>query len=308
MNLSTRQLKAFLTLVEERNFTRAAQRSHLTQPAFSAVIQSLEEGVGVKLFDRSTRRVELTAEGRHFLRSAPRLVNGMESLVAAMREFEAKRRGKVAVAALPSLAAGWLPKIFAGFAYRYPGVSLSLHDALLEPCLQKVREGEVDFALAAKGRDMSALVADPLCEDLFYLVCRRDHALAEASAIDLEMLSEERMIHLGKGSSIRQSLTTNADLSRLKTTLEVDHLATVTGLILAGLGVSLVPGMTLFHFRHPDLRIVPLTADCEIRRTLYLVRRANRGLSQAATAFHEMLTQDRDSLAPGKPLIIREMS
>lgn len=296
MNLSARQLRAFLTLAEERHFTRAAQRSHLTQPAFSALIHSLEEALGVRLFDRSTRRVELTPEGRHFQRSAPRLLNDIESLVGEMREFVSKRRGRVAVAALPSLAAGWLPRIYARYAAAYPGVELSLHDALLEPCLQQVKEGAVDMALAAQGRDMSGLLAEPLCEDLFYLVCRHDHVLARQKAITLDMLQGERMIHLGRGSSIRQSLATQAGLETLRTTLEVDHLATVTGLILAGLGISLVPGMTLFHFRHPDLRIVPLSEDSEIRRRLYLVRRDNRSLSQAATAFHELLMSERHSL------------
>ena len=307
MNLTTRQLKASLTLAEECNFTRAAQRSHLTQPAFSSLIQSLEEALGVRLFDRSTRRVELTPEGRHFMRSAPRLVNDLESLVGEMREFESKQRGKVAVAALPSLAAGWLPRIYARFAQAYPGVELSLHDALLEPCLLKVKEGEVDIALAAKGSDMSGLHAEPLCEDRFYLVCRRDHSLTRVQAVQLTMLEGEGVIHLGRGSSIRQSLTAQTGLEKLRTTLEVDHLATVTGLILAGLGVSLVPGMTLFHFRHPDLRILPLAADSDIRRRLYLVTRANRSLSQAAAAFYELLLDERQSLAHGNPLALRKM-
>jgi len=306
MNLSSRQLKAFLTLVEERHFTRAARRSHLTQPAFSALIQSLEDALGVRLFDRSTRRVELTPEGRHFRRSAPRLLNDMEALVGEMRELASKRRGRVAVAALPSLAAGWLPRIYAAYSAQYPGVELSLHDALLEPCLQQVREGAVDMALAAQGRDMGGLSAEPLCEDLFYLVCRRDHALATERAVELKALRGQRMIHLGKGSSIRQSLSSHAALDAMQTALEVDHLATVTGLILAGLGMSLVPGMTLFHFRHPDLSIVPLAPGSEIRRQLYLVRRDNRGLSQAATAFHELLMRERDTLAPEGKFAIRE--
>jgi len=306
MNLSARQLKAFMALVEESHFTRAAQRCHLTQPAFSSLIQSLEDALGVRLFDRSTRRVELTPEGRHFRRSAPRLLNDIESLVGEMRELASKRRGRVSVAALPSLAAGWLPRIYAAYSGQYPGVQLSLHDALLEPCLQQVREGAVDMALAAQGKDMSGLLAEPLCEDRFYLVCHRDEALARKSTIELKALRGQRMIHLGKGSSIRQSLAAHSALDTLQTALEVDHLATVTGLILAGLGVSLVPGMTLFHFRHPDLSIVPLSPGSEIRRQLYLVRRDNRSLSQAAAAFHELLMRERDTLAPKGKFAIRE--
>lgn len=307
MNISVRQLKAFQILAEEHNFTRAAQRVHLTQPAFSALIQSLESSLGVRLFDRSTRRVELTPEGLHFQRAVPRLLNDLESLVGEMREFESKRRGRVSVAALPSLAAGWLPGIYAKFAAMYPGVQLSLHDALLEPCLQRVREGEVDMALAALGRDMSGLETTLLCEDRFYLVCRRDHRLADLAEVELDMLEEEGLIQLGRGSSIRHSLMAQPRVAAFRTTLEVDHLATVTGLVLAGMGISLVPGMTLFHFRSPELRIVPLTERSEIRRQLYLVKRANRSFSQAAAAFHDLLMAERNSLAPGRQMVIRKM-
>lgn len=306
MNLSSRQLKAFLVLAEEQHFTRAARRCHLTQPAFSALIQSLEDALGVRLFDRSTRRVELTPEGRHFHQSAPRLLNDIESLVGEMRDLVSKRRGRVSVAALPSLAAGWLPRIYAAYSAMYPGVELALHDALLEPRLQQVREGAVDMALAARGRDMSGLAMEPLCEDRFYLVCRRDHALAGRPEVEIADLRGERMIHLGKGSSIRQSLVEHLGPEEMSATLEVDHLATVSGLILAGLGLSLVPGMTLFHFRHADLKIVPLASGSAITRRLYLVRREHRSLSQAAAAFHELLMRERDTLAPDGAFAIRE--
>src|SRR5256885_6880040 len=109
LNLSTRQVRAFLALAEHRNFTRAAQQSHLSQSAFSTLIRGLEEQLGVRLFDRDTRKVELTAEGRLFGDSAARL---LEDFTAAMEDFgehAARRRGRVAIAALPSLAAGWPP-------------------------------------------------------------------------------------------------------------------------------------------------------------------------------------------------------
>src|SRR5690606_40331063 len=116
----------------------------------------------------------------------------------------------------------------------------------------------------------------PLGEDFFYLVCRVDHPLARSAQIGVAALRGERMIHLGKGSSIRQSLAGQLDLASMPTALEVDHLATVRGLILAGLGLSLVPGMTLFHFRHPDLAIIPLAENSRIRRQLYLDRKSTR--------------------------------
>lgn len=299
MNLSSRQLRAFVALAQERHFTKAAERCHTTQPAFSALIRTLEDAAGTRLFDRTTRRVELTPEGRLFNESALRLLNDLDSVMEDIHDHVAKRKGRVAVAALPSLAAGWLPGIYAQFLARFPGVELQLHDALLEPCLDLVRGGSVDIAVAAKGRDMAGLVAEPLCEDYFHLVCRNDHPLAQRRAVHLRELKGSAIIQLGKGSSIRQSLSRSNVFVGLDTFLEVDHLATVTGLVAEGLGVSLVPSMTLFQFRHPGIAVVPLAGKSRLKRSLYLIRRSEKSLSSAARAFYELLQEQRCSLSEG---------
>ena len=301
MNLSSRQLRAFVALEQERHFTKAAQRCHQTQPAFSALIKSLEDSIGVRLFDRTTRRVELTPEGVLFNTSALRLLNDLDAVMENLQDHVAKRKGRVSVAALPSLAAGWLPDIYAQFHARYPAIELQLHDALLEPCLELLRRGTVDMAVAAQGKDMAGLLAEPLCEDHFYVVCRDDHPLAARSSVHLRELKGSAVIQLGKNSSIRQSLLHNTDFCSLGSFLEVDHLATVTGLVAAGLGVSLVPAMTLFQFGHPRLKIIPLAPESRVKRSLYLIRRHEKSLSSAAQAFYDVLLDQRRLLAQALP-------
>src|SRR2546423_11957533 len=115
MNVSTRQLRAFLALVETRNFTRAAAATHLSQPAYSALIRQLEDALGVRLFDRSTRHVDLTAEGVEFEVSARRVLDEFEAALSGMHERATRLRGRVSIALLPSLAADWLPAEMAGF-------------------------------------------------------------------------------------------------------------------------------------------------------------------------------------------------
>jgi len=296
MNVTIRQLRAFAALAEEMHFTRAAARCHQTQPAFSALIRSLEDQLGARLFERSTRKVELTAEGRLFSASAYRLLQDLDAAVQDVRDHVAVRKGRVAVAALPSLASGWLPDIYARFHAAHPDVELALHDALLEPCLELVRGGAADIAVAAQGLDMSGLAAEPLCEDTFFLVCRDDHPFASRRAVRLADLSGQALIQLGKGSSVRQSLARCDGFRALGTFLEVDHLATVTGLVTAGLGASLVPAMTLFQFRHPRIRVVPLAARDRIERPLYIIRRSDKMLSSAAQAFHALLLSERQRL------------
>src|SRR5512140_3807181 len=121
LNVSTRQVKAFLALAEQKNFTRAAQQCHLSQSAFSSLIRTLEEAISVRLFDRDTRKVALTSEGQLFMTGAARLLQDFRAALSDLDEHAARRRGRVALAALPSLAAGWLPDVLAQFRLQYPG-------------------------------------------------------------------------------------------------------------------------------------------------------------------------------------------
>ncbi|ARP86569.1 LysR family transcriptional regulator [Bordetella genomosp. 9] len=296
MNLSARHLRAFVALAEEKHFTRAAQRCHLTQPAFSALIRAIEDAAGMRLFDRTTRHVELTAEGRILEASARRLLADFDLVMEDLRDHAARRRGRVAVAALPSLAAGWLPPILADFHRAYPGIALTLRDALLDACLDMVRNGEVDFAVAARRADMSDLDSEFLHADRFHLVCRDDHPLAAQPAVTLAQVVKWPLIQLAPNSSVRQHLDAALARRKLRPLVEVEHLATVTGLVAAGMGVSIVPAMTLFHFRRPGLAIRPLAGKAPTR-SLYLVKRAGRTLPLAAQTLYGALLAQREHIA-----------
>ncbi len=296
MNLSTRQLRAFLALVDERHFTRAAERSHLSQPAFSALIRAVEAQAGTRLFDRTTRHVELTPEGLAFAASARRLLADFDGALAELHDLSALRSGRVTVAALPSIAAGWLPPVLAGFRAAHPGVALQVRDALLEPCLALVREGQADFAIAAQGADMSALATELFCRDRYHLVCRHDHPLATRRRLRLRDVAGHPMVQMAGSSSVRQRLEQLEGAGDLCTAFEVEHLATANGLVAAGLGVALMPALTLFHFRHPDLVTRPVQGRA-LERSLFLVRRRGRSLSRAAQALYDRVRAERPATA-----------
>lgn len=302
MNISTRQLDAFLALTAHRSFTRAAAQCHLSQPAFSALIRALEDDVGVRLFDRSTRHVDLTAEGENFLESAARIRAEMDAALTSLRDAATLRRGRVSIALLPSLAAGWLPGVLAGYRAQYPGIELDIADVLSEPCIERVAAGKADFALAAIRADTPELQAEPFCRDGFHLVCRKDHPLAQPAtrqtrnktqaSVALQDLAAWPFVHLARTSSVRQYLEAAFHPQAMKTLMEVEQLATVMGMVRAGLGISVVPTLTLFHFDQPDLVTRPLALP-GLTRQIYLVRRRERSLSVAAQALYTQVMQHR---------------
>lgn len=287
-NLSTRQLRAFLALADERSFTKAAAACHLSQPAFSALVRTLEQALGTRLFDRDTRSVQLTPEGRLFEPSARQLLGDFGRVVNDLSDHVERRKGRVHVAALPSLAAGWLPAIFAEFRAAWPGIDLNLSDLLSDPCIDLVRSSQADFALASTGASHTGLSSQLLCTDKFYLVCRKDHPLATEKALTLKKLVPYPFIHMSRNSSVRQALDAALHPLQTNTLLEVDQLATVTGMVEAGLGISVVPALTLFHFTRDSLVTRPLDL-ANLTRRIYLVRRQQESLSAAAQALHDLI-------------------
>lgn len=288
-NISTRLLQAFLALADCRHFGHAAERCHVSQSAFSVMIQKLEAAAGARLFERDTRNVTLTPEGELFVEVARQLVADIEAAFADMSDYVARRKGRVAIAALPSLAAGWLPPVLADYRARHPGVTVALFDAISDQCLELLRHGKVDIALTAPGPDLLEFDTRPLCSDPFYLVCRKDHALAGKRRIKVAQLAGCELIHLARSTSVRQHLEAMLHPGgTVNTGLEVEHLATVAALIESGLGVSVVPELTLFQFRLPNLVAIPLDAP-ELVRPLLIVTHKERSLSIAAQGLLELV-------------------
>lgn len=290
-NISTRLLYAFVALDELKHFTRAAERCHTSQSAFSVMIQKLESAVGTKLFERDTRNVTLTPEGELFAEVARSLIGEIESAFEDMSEYVARRRGRVSIAALPSLAANGLPAIIAEYKRLYPGVMVTLHDALSDQCLFLLRQGKADLVLSAPGPNFLEFDSRILCSDPFYVVCRSDHALAKKGVIRLHDLAGQEIIHLVNSSSVRQHVDNLLrDVQVVHSGFEVTHLATVAGLVEQGLGITLVPALTLFQFRQLNLVAIPLETQ-HIMRPILIVKRKDQALSIAAQGMLELLEE-----------------
>jgi DNA-binding transcriptional LysR family regulator len=206
-----------------------------------------------------------------------------------MADYVARRRGRVALAALPSLAANGLPAIIAEYRRRYPGVAVTLYDVLSDQCLAMLREGKVDFVLTAPGPNLTEFEVRTLCSDPFYLVCRRDHPLAGKQRVALAELEGCEMVHLAQSTSVRQHVDQLLrNVATVHSGLEVEHLATVAGLVQHGLGVALVPELTLFQFRLLDLVAIPVEVGATVR-PIFIVKPKDRSLSIAAQGMLELV-------------------
>lgn len=288
MNFSIKQLKAFAALAAERNFTRAAEKCHLTQSAFSTLIQNLEQQAGAALFQRSTRSVELTAEGALFDAAVTRLLPEFEQAFGELADHVQRRKGRVTVAALPSIAASTLAPVVARFRGDYPGIEIVLRDVTADTCLELVRNRQADLALSAAMSPGADLSSETLMTDTFYLVCRDDHPLAGRAGLDIGDIAGMPLLRFDRTSSIRQHIDAAFFPHQPPAEMEVSNLVTAAGLVAAGVGATLVPGLALFPFQQPRLRAIPIRLGVA-EREVCLIRRRGVTDSVAAAAFVEVL-------------------
>ncbi|MFC0134957.1 LysR family transcriptional regulator [Massilia eurypsychrophila] len=297
INVSARDIRAFLAVADTLSFSQAAQQMHLSQSALSTLIARLEDAFGTRLFDRTTRAVALTAAGEVLASHADQLLSDIERTVTAVRDVSALRRGRVALAALPSLAARIVPRLFRAFGEQYPDITLSLADTLSEPAFELVREGRVDFAITAANPTYRDLDYIPLTTDTFVLLASRGHPLGQVSgAVRLVDTLAFPHISMSRHTSVRQYVEAAALQNGIgfHPAFEIDHLATIGAMVVEQLGVAALPTMAADVISADGLVRRPLV-DPVIRRSIGVVKRRERSLSPAAEAMLALLKRQIDT-------------
>ena len=285
MNISIKQIKAFLVLVEEDNFTRAAQKIHLSQPAFSGLIANLEKEIGYRLFDRDTRKVQLNENGVHFIKLARELLFAYERTTKEICSHANRNQDKFVLAAMPSIVVQWVSQLLASFHRQHPHIHVELLDAQWDLCLQSLLHGRAELALTANSSSLAEISSEFLFSDKFHLICHKDHPLATKETISLNDLLSYDMIGFTKGTSIRLYVDKIVDLFGIRYILEVSQLTTMMGLVAANYGIGLVPRLTLFQFEYKNLVIRDIK-DSTLERSIYLIKHKNRPLTPQAENFY----------------------
>lgn len=175
--VSLRHLRCFLGVAELGSFTVAASRLFITQSALTATIQQFEEAIGLKLFDRTTRRVVLTDAGARFTAQAEKILNDFDSAIRDLRAIAHGQEGHIRVASIPSAIHQFVSTGIPLFRERSPNVTISLRDAGAMRIEQMVLNGEVDFGITAKHKGYEDLDYEPLVRDTYGIVCNARHAL-----------------------------------------------------------------------------------------------------------------------------------
>ena len=286
--MELRQLRTFAAVSRELSFTRAAAELGYVQSAVTAQVKALEKELGVRLFDRLARRVVLTDAGKDLLGYAVRMLDLSEEARAALSQEKDGVGGTLEVGASETLCVYRLPDVFRAFRSRFPGVDLRFHPVPYARLKELVREGSLDVAfLLEEPLGDEDLAAETLVREPLVLVAPPDHALAKRFQVSLTDLDGEPMLLTDRGCSYRRSFEremakAGAEPGKI---LEFDSVEAIKRCAVAGLGVSLLPAVTVGgELERGDL-VALRRRGAEMAVDTQVVRHGSRWLSPALGAF-----------------------
>ncbi len=269
MSIDLKQLKYFLAVAEEKSFSRAAERLHISQPPLSQQIMKLESELGVKLFARTTRTFELTVAGKALMSEAADLLGRMRMTIDTIRQIDRGEVGRLRVGIVGSAMWGPIPSLLEEFQTKFPRVTWTLHE--MGPTLQyeALRAKQVDVGFWREPRlDEDLLKSDNLRQELCFRenVCvaiNEHHPLAKQDAVELMDIAEEPMLTLAldKSSFPRYLMQCCVKAGfQPKIAQEATEPQTLLAMVGAGLGVALMPETTS-RIGWPGVVFVPIRTD-----------------------------------------------
>ncbi|MDZ3991946.1 LysR family transcriptional regulator [Pseudomonas sp. Teo4] len=292
INFDLNDLQAFRALVDHGSFRKAAETVRISQPALSRRIEKLEDALGVRLFERTTRKVSLTQAGRGFMPSVERLLDDLDSALLGISEVASNRLGHVTIACVPSAAYYFMPRVVAHYHQQFPRIKVKVLDASAHDVLSAVVDGEADFGLSFMGTLEADVEFEPLVQETYVLACRRDHPLAGRASVTWEEFYQQDYISLGRTSGNRFLLdqALSGIVPQRQSICETRHVTTMIGLVEAGLGIAAVPLMAMPATDHPILTRVALI-EPQVMRSVGLIKRRGRTLTPAALALERLVVE-----------------
>ena len=295
MNISIRQLTAFVSVADNGSFTRASEQMHLTQSAVSGLIKELESSLGIVLFDRTTRQLSLSVVGHHLLPQARRILNEMQLFENEASSLTSLAQGQVRLA-VSQFAASSMPAVIAQFTKVHPDISVSLLDCSAENVLEHIQNIEVDLGVGTERGFMESeddISADLLYQLPFCVVMPDSHVLAQKSEIIWQDLVDIPLITL-QGPFIEQvtaELDENIANHIQQARYKVNFMSTALEMTRQGFGITLcLPYMpeVIDWVSANGLQMRPLAQPVKMRR-FFIYQRSSRALSPASIAFKQFL-------------------
>lgn len=300
MNFDLSDLRAFLAVADLGSLRAAAENLHLSQSAVSRRIDKLEDALGVELFVRTTRRVELTTVGRTFVHKARAVINELEAALIGIADLAVRVSGEVTLACVPSAVGHFLPAVIREFHQMHPRIRIRLIDEASADVLLAVAQGEADLGITYIGTQEADIDFEPLIEDWFVVAVPRGHELASRDRLTWAELAGHDYISIAQGSGNRFLLDQALAGVENKPAwfCEVRHVPALVSLVESGVGIGVVPRLAMPALDHSSLVSIRLDQP-RLSRTIGIIRRRGRSLRPPAEFFRQLLLRVTPQVSRG---------
>lgn len=296
MAVTLRQMRLFTAVAHELSFTAAAATANITQSALTSAIRALESELGLRLFDRTTRQVRLTAEGQQFLAVTERLLGDIDASLDNIRSIAARTRGHVTFSSASSFLRYVACPAVAQLARSHPGVTVRVVEQTVDTAIRAVLAGEVDFAICGLVLPHAGIASATVVRDRFGVLGTPAGAPGRGQVVTWGELDPNRYVALASSYGIRQLIDRHGSGADAlgHPRYEVASTASLGLLLGEGIGYGIVPAMTAQPLLEQGL-VFRLLDGPALYRELHVIKRKNHGLSPAAMAlveqFPPMLTR-----------------
>jgi DNA-binding transcriptional LysR family regulator len=292
-DITSRELQAVCSIAEYGSFMAASLTLNVSQPALTRTVQRVEQAIGLELFRRTTRRIEITPAGQEFIALANRILADLRISFENMREITDEQRGQVIVSTVMSAAYIQLPGIVSRYRESRPRVEIHMREGVHGTVLEDVRSGVADLGITYVDDVPPELSSIRLTTEAFHTVMPKGHPLSSKSGITLQEASRFAMVSLPKEAQTRRLLDglASAEGLVLQHAVTVSQFATVMQFVQAGVGLAIVPGGAVPAALSAGLMSRPLTKPA-VSRTMGVVLLKDRGLTPSARGFLSQLQED----------------
>lgn len=283
-------VQAFVAVAELGGFSKASRELHITQTALTRRIQKLEAYLNLRLLDRTTRRVDLTAIGREFLPQARAIVQEMTTAVERLKNMSLRAGGNFTLACIPSITSHVLPQVIKRYGKLHPDNRIRLLDGATQQVCSAVLNGQAELGIAVQGEKNADLIETPLLSDPIVFIYREPHPFQGRQSVTWADMRAADLIRVSSFAATRVFM--DYQLAKRGISLsgkyEVQHHATALNLVAAGLGSTILPASTFSAGDRPGMHKIPLVGPT-VRRRIVMLRPTRGTLSPAAQAFFDLV-------------------
>lgn len=296
-NATLRQLKIFETVARHLSYSRASEELHLTQPAVSTQIRTLEGHVGLRLFEQLGKRIYLTPAGKELLHYSRTIIQQFQEAEEALTHYKGISGGRLNVSVI-SAGDYFFPRILVEFARRHSGVTLNLAVHNREELLSQMEQNLTDLAVMVRPPKGMDTVYEPFAPHPYVIVAAPDHPLASARRIPLARLAKEPFVVREKGSDTWQSMEEGfgGKVPDLNIAMEIKSTETIKQAVIAGMGISFLSAHTISLELQAGSLVILDVEGFPVMLNWYVVHRRNKRLPPVAAAFKEFLMADGATL------------